>query len=411
MSFKLLTISFLYSGYLKSFYKKNPANKDLAYSEQLEKLLFETSEPIGAYTKMFNMHGISASCIITNAEYLQKKWRVENGFGSISNNLLVVEQIKKCKPDVLWIEGNEYIEKGWIDMVRSHVPSIRLFIGNHCAPYNEQMVEKFKNLDFMFTCTPGLKQDLEKSNLRVFLVYHAFDPQVLNKIKNDNSFAENDFIFSGSLYKGGGFHDKRIHLLENILLNNIELKIYANLEKKCKTRAKQLIYYIFKLLASLKMGKITSRLPALANLKEYSENLVPNNSKTLKKAVKPPFFGFDMFRLLKKSKIVLNIHGDVAGDYAGNVRLFEATGVGSCLLTDNKKNLTELFDVDKEIVAYEGIEDCIEKIKWLLTHDAERKRIAESGQQRTLSSHTVEERCKKIIEIINSELEIKLNIV
>ena len=44
------------------------------------------------------------------------------------------------------------------------------------------------------------------------------------------------------------------------------------------------------------------------------------------KITEPAVFGLDMYKLISKSKIILNIHGEIAGDYAGNVRLFEATG-------------------------------------------------------------------------------------
>ncbi len=138
--------------------------------------------------------------------------------------------------------------------------------------------------------------------------------------------------------------------------------------------------------------------------KKYGENLVTNYSKSLTKSVQSPVYGIDMYRLMKKSKIILNKHGDIAGEYAGNVRLFEATGVGSCLLTDKKKNLAELFETDKEIVVYNGIDDCIEKIKWLLENEEERKKIAAAGQKKTLAMHTIEDRCKTIINIINKEL-------
>jgi spore maturation protein CgeB len=100
----------------------------------------------------------------------------------------------------------------------------------------------------------------------------------------------------------------------------------------------------------------------------------------------------------------LNMHVGVAGDYAGNMRIFEVTGVGSCLLTDNKKNIGELFETDKEILVYNSTEDCLEKIKWLSDHEEERKKIADEGHWKTLKYHTVENRCKQIHEIISKEL-------
>ena len=53
---------------------------------------------------------------------------------------------------------------------------------------------------------------------------------------------------------------------------------------------------------------------------------------------KKPLFGKDMLNILKKSKILINKHIEDT-EYAGNMRLFEATGCGSMLLTDYKKDL------------------------------------------------------------------------
>jgi spore maturation protein CgeB len=111
-----------------------------------------------------------------------------------------------------------------------------------------------------------------------------------------------------------------------------------------------------------------------------------------------------MFRLLHNAKITLNINGEVAGDFAGNMRMFEATGVGSCLLTDNKKNMEDLFISNEEVIVYNGFDDCLVKIKWLLNNESERIKIAKAGQARTLNTHSVETRCKLLIDIISKEL-------
>ncbi len=114
-----------------------------------------------------------------------------------------------------------------------------------------------------------------------------------------------------------------------------------------------------------------------------------------------------MYNLFSGSKIVLNYHVGVAGNYAGNMRLFEVTGIGSCLLTDNKKNMSDLFDIDNEVVVYDNAEDCIRKANWLLEHEENRKQISAAGHARTLKSHTIENRCGLIVEILNDELRKK----
>ena len=137
---------------------------------------------------------------------------------------------------------------------------------------------------------------------------------------------------------------------------------------------------------------------------QYGTKPVKNYSHSLLKKSLPSVFGIDMYNLFRRSKIVLNKHIGVAGSYAGNMRLFEVTGVGSCLLTDNKSNLGDLFDINKEIVVFDSTDDCIQKAKWLLENEEERRSIALAGQKRTLKSHTVENRCRLILEIIEKEL-------
>jgi len=94
-----------------------------------------------------------------------------------------------------------------------------------------------------------------------------------------------------------------------------------------------------------------------------------------------------MYHVLNCSRITLNHHGDVL-PYANNMRLFEATGVGTLLLTDWKENLGEMFDPGKEVVAYRTPEECAELIRYYLAHDDERQAIARAGQGRTLREHT-----------------------
>jgi spore maturation protein CgeB len=107
-----------------------------------------------------------------------------------------------------------------------------------------------------------------------------------------------------------------------------------------------------------------------------------------------------MYKVLAQSKIVLNRHISASCGYANNMRLYEATGMGTMLITDKKKNLNDLFEVEKEVVDYESAKDLRDKIYYYLKNDKERERIAEAGQKRTLSEHTYLERMRDLIRII-----------
>ena len=95
-----------------------------------------------------------------------------------------------------------------------------------------------------------------------------------------------------------------------------------------------------------------------------------------------------MYQVLADSKITFNMHIDKVPDFAANIRLWEATGVGTCLITDWKKNLKDIFEPDMEIVTYKSVEECIEKVVFLLNNDGKRNEIAKAGQKRTIENYS-----------------------
>ena len=72
-----------------------------------------------------------------------------------------------------------------------------------------------------------------------------------------------------------------------------------------------------------------------------------------------------MLNILKKSKILINKHIEDT-EYAGNMRLFEATGCGSMLITDYKKDLENLFVLDDEIIVFNSNDELFDLINYYL---------------------------------------------
>jgi len=390
----------MHSGFLESFYKKYPQSGQLSYDDHYILLMNETTEFAGSYTRNFRKLNIDAKCIIANDANLQSKWKSENKIQSESDSDILFEQTCSFKPDILWIENLNCLTADWLSAIKNKIKSIRLIVAYHCSPYNKSILEKLKKTDFVITCTPGLKLAMENEGIRSFLVYHGFDNDLLPRLENIYDASTKDLVFSGSLITGGNFHNSRISLIENIIKEKIDLALYVTLEKGYRIKAKQFIYILNSLSNKLKLNRLTDKFQIF----EYGRTQVNGYSESLIRSNHQPLYGIEMYKLFKTARIVLNMHIGVAGDYAGNMRIFEVTGVGSCLLTDNKKNMPFLFDPDKEVVVYDNQDDCISKIKWLLENETERKTIAESGHKRTIESHTVQDRCKSIIDIIDNEL-------
>ena len=117
-----------------------------------------------------------------------------------------------------------------------------------------------------------------------------------------------------------------------------------------------------------------------------------------------PVFGIDMFRIWQRSKLTLNTYEDIGYEYPSNPRLFETTGVGSCLVVEYTPRIESIFQVDREIVTYTSIDECLEKVNYLLDNDRERIEIAVAGQKRTLESHNYKVRCEQLNEYLQEIL-------
>ena len=100
----------------------------------------------------------------------------------------------------------------------------------------------------------------------------------------------------------------------------------------------------------------------------YGLKGVPRDSP-LRRAYRGAAWAMEMYERLSQSRITLNRHKDVAAGYADNMRLFEATGVGTLLLTDAQRNIADMFDPGREVVAYSSVDDLVEQARFYLEHD------------------------------------------
>ena len=80
--------------------------------------------------------------------------------------------------------------------------------------------------------------------------------------------------------------------------------------------------------------------------------------------VKNSVYGSDYVKLMQKYSLVLNIHNDI--NYGPNMRVFEATGSSSTLLTDNAEDLSNFFENNNEILIYSNVDDAIKISKQFL---------------------------------------------
>jgi len=114
----------------------------------------------------------------------------------------------------------------------------------------------------------------------------------------------------------------------------------------------------------------------------------------------------DMIRLYSRSKINLGFStcGDThkTGERIVQVRLrdFEVPMSGGFYMVEYMEELEEFFDIGREIVCYEGLEDLADKITYYLRHDSEREKIRKAGYERCLRDHTWHKRFEMVFKEI-----------
>jgi spore maturation protein CgeB len=407
MNYRFVKVTNYYRNFLNYYFKKNPQVVHFSYQDQYNHLMNEGFAWSNFYQLNLNKLGNEAFEIVANADSLQSAWAKENS-SDLRGKGLILEQIKSIKPDVVFFEDSLTFDRSFIRDIKINVPSVKKIIGWCCSPYTAQQFDNYKLFDFVFTCSPGFVKSFERSGVKAYRLNHAFESSLLSRIQKDNAYKEADFIFIGSFIGNRDFHNERIKLIESLVGNGINISLYTNLpdNRLFYVFRQQAGYSITQLLKSIGLGDLAFSLPGVkktARLTEMPKRI--NFSDEFKLTANPtPLYGIEMFKALSKSKIGFNSHGGVAREYAANVRLFEVTGVGSCLLTDYKKNMNDFFEPDREVVTYKSADECIEKVNWLLSHPNELEQIAEAGQKRTLRDHTFEKRAEELHGIISKEL-------
>lgn len=104
--------------------------------------------------------------------------------------------------------------------------------------------------------------------------------------------------------------------------------------------------------------------------------------------------------IFNNSIISLNF-ANSSGENQIKARVFEVTGCGGFLLTENAKNLNTFFNED-EIALYNGIEDCARQIQYYLSNSQQRDTMVFKSFEKVANTHTYAERFKLILDAIQT---------
>lgn len=261
-------------------------------------------------------------------------------------------QVRHIRPDVIL---NQSVSEVGSDVLAPMRGQARLVVGQIASPLPDN--DDYRAYDLMVSSLPNFVSHFRALGKRAELNRLGFDARVLDALGQVPRDVEVSFV--GSLSPA---HPGRARLVE-FLAGRTELDIWGN---------------------GLEQFPLSSPI----HRRYHGEA-----------------WGLDMFRALARSKITLNCHIGIAGDFANNMRLYEATGVGSLLITDRKANIAEIFEPGEEIVTYDSFEECLALIEQYRKDEPARARIAAAGQRRTLATHRYRDRTAELAALFGACLD------
>ena len=380
---RLIRLTTNYPGQLDALYRRNVGLAGAVYNEQYRCVVADGFGWADFWTHALSPLGYEVWEPIANAEPMQKAWASEHRVAFAETTWMLeitLAQARTFSPDVVFIDDYAAFDAAFIRELRQSVPSIRLMLGWCAAPYSDESV--FAHYDLVMTSIPGVADHFRRKGLHAEVMGHAFDPRILERIRKQSA-PDLPFVFIGSI-RPGATHLLRRQSLVLQLARERGLAVFADLSLPSPQREPAL----------------RGILAAMLNRSNSAEEVDIHAWRAMAGEVRPARYGLEMFQTLRDSTLTFNSHSDFFGDWASNMRLYEATGVGVCLLTEWKQNLPSLFEPDREVAVYRSAAECLDKARWLLEHPRERETIAQAGQRRTLRDHTFQKRAEVLHGVI-----------
>jgi spore maturation protein CgeB len=351
---RILIIDTCYPAFLERHYAGRPELSELGYEAQWRALMDTCFGTFDAYSHHLAPLGHEAHEVVANCEQLQRAWAAEHGARGSEEEILLA-QVRAFEPDVVYVQNLHYPSDEALATFRRLA---RLVVGQIAsAPPGDARLRSF---DVLLTSFPHFVERFRSLGVDSEYFRIGFDPRVAARLDRQAPAGPRyGAVFVGTL-------NRRHHRRANGLL----------------ARAARRVPIEF-------WGYGVRGWPPWSPVRRRHHGEA---------------WGIDMYRVLRDSRIALNRHIGIAGEYANNMRLFEATGVGSMLLTDEKVNLGELFEPGTEVVTYTTADELAERVHHYLTHEEERRAIATAGQQRTLREHGYDGRMIELSALLVARL-------
>jgi spore maturation protein CgeB len=328
-----------------------------AYSNGLKKLGWEAKEVIPNYKLIQSAWGHEHSQRIWKSldqvppSYVARVPLVRDVWSHLPTLHRMLElQISENDPNVVYFQDLNFASPRLLKKLRKQG---RIVVGQIASPLPPP--SRLRLFDVILSSLPNQIEEIRDAGVVSEFLPIAFDERVRQRVPQPEE-RDISISFVGGISK---FHDTTIPLLNAVHAKCPDLRIFG--------------YGAEGLVEHQKLSNI-------------------HNGER---------WGRAMYQTLLRSKVTLNRHISISGDFANNMRLFEATGTGALLITDYKKNLHEYFEDGREVLAYSSVDEAADMALWAIKNPEKAAAIATRGHERTLTDHTYDACMVKLDRILS----------
>lgn len=352
-----------YAEYVRSFYARHPGAAALPYAEQNTRLQEDGVGLVHMLARYLAPQGFETEIVFTDCEPAQKQWLAEHGGSLVRPDQwrqeIAARQVDAARPDILYLTEPVAFDRHFLDRLE-HRP--RLVLGWKAAAIPAGT--DWRGIDLILSnFSPTFPRALELGARQAEFFTPGFPDTLAEELADEGKFW--DVSFLGSVTSE--------HHTRTAYLNSLAT---AQLVRK----------------NDFSLGYF---------LRTAEPDIVPVGVAMHNRG---SCWGREMHRVLKGSRIALNIGIDLAKGETGNMRMIEATGLGTFLLTEYQDNIHRYFEPGVEVETFASTGELEAKVRHYLADAAAREAIAQRGRARCRRDFSMSTSVQRLAELIRANL-------
>ncbi len=331
-----------YPQYLEYFRQRFPDSLNEPYPSQIDRYLAHCYNAVHilapAYAKDPEFR-----LTIANDSVLQLQWSQEYRCGHRDLTEILLAQIEEHRTEVIYSLNPLRWDSSFIRRLPGSVRVVIAFLASDWGTAD------LRSFNFVVSNFPHFLEKWKSMGVRTAYFSPSHDPHMRRFARNEDRPI--DLCFVGSY---SSLHTRRNRLLESCAKNADRYRMAFALNHP--------------------PYKPFINLPLLRRMPSRRPYLPP----ILQQVRMDPVYGTDMYELLSKSKIVLNAAVDIADEYRGNMRCFEAMGCGACMVSD-AGIYPDGFVSGRHFLSFSSSGELADHISWALCNPEQARQIGNHG--------------------------------